>query len=101
MTEKEILRKAYDVYPMDGVIDPYDGGKDINEERREGYMKGLGEMNKVAVLYSSHIEVARVDIDRIKEIICMAGCSWAQDLLRVSCHDSSIYWCDSIEFLDR
>ena len=41
LTDKDVLRKGYDKYPMAGAIDPYDGGKDTNEERREGYMQGL------------------------------------------------------------
>ena len=55
-----------------------------------------------AVLLSSHQEVARIDVENLSEVWCMAGNSNAEDLIKVICTDGkTVYWCDSIEFIDH
>ena len=63
LTDKDVLRKGYDKYPMAGAIDPYDGGKDTNEERREGYMQGLFDG------YKERLEEENVTIDTAIKIL--------------------------------
>lgn len=51
MTQKEIEKKALEVYPtkLDVEYDKYGNSEDIdlNEKRREGYIKALAEINKL------------------------------------------------------
>jgi hypothetical protein len=54
-----------------------------------------------AVLLSSHQEVARIDVESLGEVWCMAGNPNAEDLIKVICTDGKTYWCDSIEFIDH
>ena len=55
-----------------------------------------------AVLLSSHQEVARIDVENLGELWCMAGNLNAEDLIKVICTDGKkVYWCDSIEFIDN
>lgn len=53
-----------------------------------------------AVLLSSHQEVARIDVENLGEVWCMAGNLNAEDLIKVICTDGKTYWCDSIEFIN-
>lgn len=53
-----------------------------------------------AVLLSFNEEVARIDVDNLGELWCMAGNPNAEDLIKVFCADGkTVYWCDSIEFI--
>ena len=55
-----------------------------------------------AVLLSSHQEVARIDVENLGEVWCIAGNPNAEDLIKVICADGKkVYWCDSIEFIDE
>jgi len=51
MTQEEIIKKAYEVYPEDmgWWFDPtgYAEKVDLNAERREGYIKALTEVNSL------------------------------------------------------
>ena len=57
-------------------------------------------MRMKAVLFSSHQEVARLDVENLGELWCMAGNPTAEDLIKVIGADGkTVYWCDSIEFI--
>lgn len=52
-----------------------------------------------AILYSSHQEVVRLEVSRIRELGSMAGNPNAEDLIEVTGVDGETWWCDSIEFI--
>ena len=52
----------------------------------------------IAVLYSSHQEIERINVENLSELVCMTGCLWAEDLIRVTTIDGLYHWCDSVEF---
>lgn len=52
-----------------------------------------------AVLLSMHQEVGRIDVENLEELLCMAGCHNAEDLIEVICTDKKVFWCDSVEFI--
>ena len=52
-----------------------------------------------AVLLSMHQEVGRIDVENLGELLCMAGCHNAEDLIKVICTGGKVYWCDSVEFI--
>lgn len=59
-------------------------------------------MSKKAVLFSSHEEVARLDVKDLGELWSVAGNPTAEDLIKVICADGkTVYWCDSIEFVNE
>ena len=57
-------------------------------------------MSMVAVLFSSHQEVVRLDVKDLGEIESQANNPTAEDLIKVIGADGkTVYWCDSIEFI--
>ena len=64
------------------------------------FMKDKG-MTKEAVLISNHREVARLSVDALEYVYCMAGNPNAEDLLKVVDVYGTSYWCDSLEFINR
>ena len=58
-------------------------------------------MEKIAVLMSSHEEVARIKSDDLDWVYCMANNPQAEDLLKVMTSSGDAYWCDSIEFISE
>ena len=58
-------------------------------------------MAKVAVLTSSHSEVARIKAEDLDWVYCMASNPQAEDLLKVVDVWAGVYWCDSIEFVNE
>ncbi len=52
----------------------------------------------IAVLYSSHQEIERINVENLSELVCVAGCLLAEYLIRVTTIDGTYHWCDSIEF---
>lgn len=55
-------------------------------------------MKKIAILYSQHIEVAKVLLDEIDEIVCCIGCPGAEDLLLIRTIDGQKFYADEIQF---
>ena len=53
-------------------------------------------MKKVAILRSSHIEVGRVDADKLEWVYAKTE---GDDFLQVIGEDGQSYWCDEIEFI--
>lgn len=57
-------------------------------------------MSMIAVLFSSHQEVVRLDVKDLGELGSQAHNPTAEDLIKVIGADGkTVYWCDSIEFI--
>jgi hypothetical protein len=59
----------------------------------------MAKIKKIAVLTSSHLEIARIDTDELDWVYCMAYNPEAKDLLKVITTKGTTYWCDEIEFI--
>ena len=55
-------------------------------------------MARIAILLSSHQEVARLFADSLEYVMCMGDNPNAEDLLKVIDITGRTYWCDEIEF---
>lgn len=58
-------------------------------------------MKKIAVLASSHIEVARIPVELLDWVFCTSNNPQAEDLLKVTDIHGNVYWCDEIEFINE
>ena len=52
----------------------------------------------IAILYSSHQEVARIPVENLNSLGSMAGNPSADDMIKV-CAYGEVFWCDEIEFI--
>lgn len=57
-------------------------------------------MKRIAILNSQHKEVARVDVNEIEWVYCVAGNPNAKDLLKVITA-KQVYRCDELEYIDE
>ena len=62
---------------------------------------GLNYNKKTAILLSSHQEVARLFVNSLDYVYCMANNPRAEDLLKVIDITGKVYWCDEIEFIEN